>query len=296
MHILVTGVTGTIGGAVARALIRRGHEVTGTIRDEASRGAVPAGVELIVADLFEASGLADVARHVDGAVHAASSNDMRAPELDHGVVNTLLAAFEGTEKPFVYTSGLWIHGNGGPTPLTEESPFTPPMVVAWRPAVEQMLVEAAGSGLRTIRIRPGLVYGDGRGYVPMLFAPQEHGEGKAVRYFGDGSNRWAVVHADDLGDLYALAIEAAPAGSVYLGASEESVCVREAAMVVADRYGAHALAWDPADAVQYWNVMVEALMLDQVASHAHARAALGWQPHRPGLIEDLVASTALQRT
>lgn len=289
MHVLVTGVTGTIGGAVARALIRRGHNVTGTVRDEDGGGAAPEGVEVVVADLFEPSALSDVAQRVDGAVHAASSNDERAGELDRGVVNALIAAFDGTEKPLVYTSGLWLHGNVGSAPFTEDSPLAPPMVVAWRPAIEQTLLEAADRGLRTIRIRPGLVYGGGRGYVPMLLAPQEHGEEKVVRHFGDGSNRWAVVHADDLGDLYALAVESAPAGSVYLGASEEPVRMHEAAKVVADRHAAQVQDWDPADAERYWSVMVEALMLDQVATHAHARVDLGWQPQRSGLLEELAA-------
>ncbi|CAM4289351.1 NAD-dependent epimerase/dehydratase family protein [Nocardiopsis rhodophaea] len=290
MHVLVTGVTGTIGGAVARALIRRGHQVTGTVRSESSRGAAPEGVEVVVVDLFAADGLSEIAQRVDGAVHAASSNDERAGELDGGVVNALIAAFEGTDKPLVYTSGLWLHGNVGSAPLTEDSPLEPPMILAWRPTIEQVLVEAADRGLRTIRIRPGLVYGGGRGYVPMLLAPQEHGEEKVVRHFGDGSHRWAAVHADDLGELYALAVESAPAGSVYLGAAEEPVRMEEAAKVVADRHGAQVRDWDPADAAQYWSVMVEALMLDQVVSHARARAELGWQPQRPGLLEELAAS------
>ncbi|WP_082972974.1 NAD-dependent epimerase/dehydratase family protein [Mycobacterium sp. E2497] len=289
MHVLVTGVTGTIGGAVARALTQRGHTVTGTVRDESSRAGVPDGVEVVVADLFETDGLSHLAQRMDGAVHAASSNDERAAELDQRVVAALVAAFAGTDKPFVYTSGLWLHGNVGSAPLTEDSPLAPPMVVAWRPAIEQMLLEAAGQGLRTIRIRPGLVYGGRRGYVPMLLAPEGSGEDRVVRHFGDGSNRWAVVHADDLGDLYALAVESAPAGSVYLAASDESVRMKDAAKVMADRHSAQVQAWDPADAERYWNVMVEALMLDQVATHAHARGELGWQPHRPGLLEELAA-------
>lgn len=290
MHVLVTGVTGMVGGAVARALIRRGHEVTGTVRDEGNRGAVPEGVEVVVADLFAVSGLSDVAQRVDGAVHAASSNDERAGELDRSVVDALIAAFDGTEKPLVYTSGLWLHGHVGSAPLTEDSPLAPAMVVAWRPAIEQTLREAADRGLRTIRIRPGLVYGGGRGYVPMLLAPQEFGVKKFVRYFGDGSNRWAVVHADDLGDLYALAVESAPAGSVYLAAHEEPVRMHEAAKVVADRHGAQVQDWHPADAERYWSVMVEALMLDQVATPARARADLGWQPQRTGLLEELATA------
>ncbi|MCF2529112.1 NAD-dependent epimerase/dehydratase family protein [Yinghuangia soli] len=289
MRVLVTGVSGAIGSAVARSLLRRGHTVVGTV-SAGSRSQAPDGVEVLPVDLFEAGALAEAARSADAAVHAASSNDERAGELDHIVVDDLIEAFEGTGKPLVYTSGLWLHGNAGAAPSTEESPFDPPMVVAWRPAVEDRLLAAASRGVRTVRIRAGLVYGGGRGYVPMLLAPQDGEGGKAVRHFGDGSNRWALVHADDLGDLYALAVEKAPAGSVYLGVAGEPVRVRDAAGVVAGRYGVQVQGWDPEDARQYWSVMVDAFLLDQAASSAKARAELGWAPSRPGLLEELAAA------
>ncbi|MGW6730258.1 NAD-dependent epimerase/dehydratase family protein [Nocardia sp. NPDC055029] len=289
MRVLVTGVSGTIGSAVARALRGRGHIVVGTVT--ASDRPAPEGVELLVADLFDPAALAAVAATVDAAVHAASSNDERAGELDGIVVEALLAAFHGTGKALVYTSGLWLHGNTGDVPATELSAFAPPLVVSWRPPVEQLLADAASErGVRTVRIRPGLVYGGGRGYVPMLLSPQEGADGSVIRHFGDGSNRWSAVHADDLGELYALAVESAPAGSVYLGTNEESVAVRDAAKVVAERTGARVENWDPADARQYWSVMVEAFMLDQVAAATAARTDLGWEPSRAGLLEDLAAS------
>ncbi|MGW1998045.1 NAD-dependent epimerase/dehydratase family protein [Embleya sp. NPDC001921] len=289
MRVLVTGASGTIGSAVTRSLLRQGHTVVATTT-AGSRSPAPEGVETFTADLFEAGALTEAAGGVDAAVHAASSNDERAGELDRTTVGALVEAFTGTDKPLVYTSGLWLHGNVGSTPLTEASPLAPPMVVAWRPAVEEILAEAASRGVRTVRIRPGLVYGGGRGYVPMLLAPQDADGHKAVRHFGDGSNRWAVVHADDLGDLYALAVERAPAGSVYLGANEEPVRVREAAKAVADQHGARVQEWDPADAQRYRNVMVEALMLDQAASNAKARTELGWIPTRHGLLDELAAA------
>ncbi|WP_067651777.1 NAD-dependent epimerase/dehydratase family protein [Nocardia harenae] len=287
MRVLVTGVSGTIGAAVARALIGRGHSVLGTVT--AADRPAPVGVEPLVVNLFDPQELAGPAASVDAAVHTASSNDERAAELDQGVVSVLLDSFAGTGKAFVYTSGLWLHGNSGAEVTTETSPFAPPLVVSWRPAVEKLVEEAAGQGVRTVRIRPGLVYGDGRGYVPMLLGPQDSEFGPVIRHFGDGSNRWSVVHADDLGELYALAVESAPAGSVYLGTLDESVPVQQAAQLVAAKTDARVEDWDPADAKQYWSVMVEAFLLDQAATAVKARTELGWSPSRPTLLAELSA-------
>lgn len=285
MRVLVTGLSGTIGDAVARALLRRGHLVVGTVRG-ADRPA-PAGVTTLVADLFQPGALAGAADEVDAVVHAASSNDERAAELDRAVVSTFLEALAGTGKPFVYTSGLWLHGSGG-TPIAEESPFAPPPVVSWRPEIERLV--AGARDVHTVRIRPGLVYGGGRGYVPMVLGPQDDGSGgRVVRPFGDGDNHWSVVPADDLGDLYALAVESAPAGSVYLGTLDESVRVRDAAKGVADAHGAVVRDWDPEEARQHWGGMVDAFLLDQVATGARARADLGWRPSRPSLLDELSA-------
>ncbi|ALG10403.1 hypothetical protein AOZ06_29060 [Kibdelosporangium phytohabitans] len=266
--------------------MQRGHQVIGVVT--AVTRQVPAGVEPLVADLFDPAALNGVLGEVDGAVHAASSNDERAGALDRTVVNSLLDAFEGTGKPLVYTSGLWLHGNTGDQPATEDRPFAPPTVVSWRPAVEDLLVEAAASrAARTVRIRPALVYGHGRGYVPMLLNPQDGDQGPVVRHIGDGTNRWATVHADDLGDLYALAVESAPSGSVYLAADDRSHQVRDIAQAVADLHGVPVESWDPLDAEKYWSVMVEAFLLDQVASSEKAHRELGWRCQRPTLFDDL---------
>src|SRR5437870_268527 len=55
MRIFVTGSTGFIGGALARELVRRGHDVTGLARDPSR--AVP-GVRLVPGDLARPDGLA----------------------------------------------------------------------------------------------------------------------------------------------------------------------------------------------------------------------------------------------
>ena len=50
-----------------------------------------------------------------------------------------------------------------------------------------------------------------------------------ARYVGMGQNRWPFVHVDDLADLYLLALEDAPAGTLLLGVSGPSHGVQDVA-------------------------------------------------------------------
>src|SRR5687768_685869 len=103
MRVLVTGAAGTIGGAVSRALLTRGHQVLGVVQTDAEP--VDPGVQALVADLTDPALVTSAAAGVDAAVHAASPNDERAGRFDHTVITALLDAFAGTDRPLVYTSG-----------------------------------------------------------------------------------------------------------------------------------------------------------------------------------------------
>ena len=58
----------------------------------------------------------------------------------------------------------------------------------------------ATTSLRTIVVRPGVVYGGGDGIVGDLFKAASNG---LVRVVGDGNNHWPLVYDRDLADLYA---------------------------------------------------------------------------------------------
>ncbi|TIU52464.1 MAG: NmrA/HSCARG family protein [Mesorhizobium sp.] len=67
-NILVTGATGQQGGAVARALLSRGHHVKGLTRKPGSEGArqlASAGAEVVAGDLAEAGSVVSAAKGVD---------------------------------------------------------------------------------------------------------------------------------------------------------------------------------------------------------------------------------------
>ena len=82
------------------------------------------------------------------------------------------------------------------------------------------MLEGAKRGIRSVVIRPAIVYGRGGG-IPAGFVESARKEG-AARYVGTGKNRWPLVHVDDLADLYLLALEKAPPGTLLLGVSGPS--------------------------------------------------------------------------
>src|SRR5258708_7774072 len=76
----------------------------------------------------------------------------------------------------------------------------PISLASWRPEHEEFVVSARTDRVRTIVVRPGVVYGGGSGWVGDLFKSAANG---LVRVVGDGNNHWPLVYDRDLADLYA---------------------------------------------------------------------------------------------
>src|SRR5260370_15429416 len=182
LNIFLTGATGYIGGAIAEALLARGHRVTGLVRsDDAASKLSAKGVVPHRGDLASPASLADVTRSSDGVIHAGTTSDGR---LDREAVRAMLEALGGSGKPFVYTSGVWVLGDTGGAVADESAPLKPAALVAWRPGVEAMVLESARHGVRAVVIRPAIVYGRARG-IPADFVKSAR-ETRAARLVGSG--------------------------------------------------------------------------------------------------------------
>jgi len=131
MHVALTGGTGFVGSHVLTELQEHGHEVTALVRDETQADRVGArGAKAAVVDLYDRPAVASLLRNADGVIHTASPGDATSAGLDTAVRDALIEALEGTGKAHLQISGLWIFA---PNPsLTEESPSTPPALVAWK--------------------------------------------------------------------------------------------------------------------------------------------------------------------
>ncbi len=292
MNVLLTGATGYIGSVVAEALRQAGHSVVGVARsDEAAERLQERGHQPVRGDLSNPEGISAAARDADAVIHTASTNDMNAPAADQATTSALLDALAGSGKRYVYTGGVWVYGNTDEAVVDEDSPLNPPMIVAWRPAVENLVLAAQGRGVHPIVLRPAMVYGRGGG-LPAMLVGQARGGGP-VRYPGTGENHWPLVHVDDLADLYVRALEQAPIGAMYLGATDETMRLRalaeEAARLGGDSVRAEAWPLDEARAAM--GPLADALALDQHVSGAKAMRELGWAPHAPSLADELGAGS-----
>jgi len=282
MSILLTGGSGFVGSSVLRALVAAGFQVDAVVRnDTAGEKVAASGARAIEHILPDTDWLTLELEQSDGFIHTAAPDDGSAADFDDAVIDSVIAAFAGTDKPFVYTAGIWMRGDGDA--LTEDSPIAAPGITAWREARVQRLFE---SGVNASVIEPGIVYGYGKG-IPNVIAEAPRTESGALTLIGPGDQHWTTVHVDDLADLYVLALQKASRGERYLAVNGESVTTRQLAKAVVGPDGDVA----PGDLVATREALgegfTEALLLDQQATGTKPRTELGWNPVRPSILTEL---------
>jgi nucleoside-diphosphate-sugar epimerase len=217
MRIFLTGASGYIGRAVLDALVRGGHEVTGLVRNSEKASTVAAaGGRPLIGDLARPETYRQAAEDHDGIVLAGFESSARGVEIDRLAIDAFAGAARaiaarGVNAFLVYTSGIWVLGEPG-EPATESTMLDPAPNVTWRPGHEQAILQASGDNLRTVIVRPGIVYGGTGGIVGELFRDAING---IVRVVGSGENHWPLVYARDLGDLYLRLAVRPDASGVY---------------------------------------------------------------------------------
>jgi nucleoside-diphosphate-sugar epimerase len=292
MEIFVTGASGYIGRAVSGTLKAAGYEVLGLVRSAEAAAKLAAGVKPVSGDLASLDVLRDVARSAEATIHCGMQWGPDAGAADRAAVEAMLSALEGTDKPLLYTSGVWVMGDTKGRVAGEMFPLNPPPLVAWRPAVERLVQDARERKVCGVVIRPAMVYGNGGGMAHAM-AEQAKQSG-VIEVAGDGENHWSFVHVGDLASLYRLAMEKARAGSLYLAAHGNAVTVKSVAAAAAKAAGREVrIEYLPIEkAREKWGPLADCLVLDQRVLSTKAARELGWKPAANGVLQDLVLGRA----
>jgi nucleoside-diphosphate-sugar epimerase len=287
MKVFITGVTGYIGYNVALAFRRAGYHVAGLIRNPKKAWMLESNeIHPVLGDLHKPETYMDAVKGSSLIVHAAADYSTDRAAVDRRVLQTVMSAKEEEPRPktFIYTSGCWVYGNTGAAAADEATPLNPSNAVRWRPAVEQEVLSA--SGLRTVVVRPGCVYGKRGGLMSIWFDGVVHKND--LRVVGDGSNRWSLVHVDDLAEVYVRIAEREVTGSIFNVADGSQQTVGEMAQAVARAAGyAGVITYVPVEeATTTLGPLAESLALDQHLDARKATEQLGWHPRHNGFAGD----------
>jgi nucleoside-diphosphate-sugar epimerase len=288
MRVFVTGAAGFIGAATTKELIANGHQVIGLARNDANADSLKKmGAQVHRGSLEDVDSLKSGARNSDGVIHLAFIHDFSKfaenGQIDKRAIEAMGSVLEGTNKPFVVTSGTGLLAPG--RLATEDDAAHSGEGI---PRVSESAAFAfANRGVRASAIRlPQVHGGEGKaGFIGYLY---EVAKAKGVSaYVGDGSNRWPAAHRDDVAVLYRLALEKGRAGAPYHAVAEEGVPVKPMAELFGKVLNVPVKSITQDEAFAHYGFLAMFAGLDMPASSAKTQAELGWKPKQIGLMEDI---------
>jgi dihydroflavonol-4-reductase len=224
---LVTGATGFVGAAVARALARRGHNLRFLVRAGSDRRNL-AGLqgELVEGNLAKPSSLPKAVKGCRYVFHVAADyrlwvpnpKMMRSINID-GTLALLVAAHDAGVERCVYTSSvaaLGLNKNGQPA---DETTFVDPalLIGAYKRSkydAEQAVRRIALAGHNIVIVNPSTPVGPGDiKPTPTGKMVLDAANGRMPAYVNTGLN---IVHVDDVAIGHVLALERGRAGDSYI--------------------------------------------------------------------------------
>lgn len=288
MRVFVTGAAGFIGTETTRELIAHGHQVTGLARsDDNVRTLEKLGAKVHRGSLQDLESLKSGARDADGVIHLAFIHDFTKfaenGAIDKVAIEAMGDVLAGTNKPFIVTSGTGLVASG--VVITEDMRRESS---AYVPRVsEQAGLAYAARGVRAMAIRLPQVHGaDGKAGLISYLLGLARQKGAAA-YVGEGAERWAAAHRQDVARLYRLALEKGTANAIYHAVGEEGVPTREFIEVIGRALNVPVISIKQEEAGDYYGPLARFAGLDMPASSALTQQQLGWTPTGIGLIADI---------
>lgn len=228
--VLITGGTGTIGRRLTQLLQQQGYTVTYLSRTPSGQ----TDVQRYAWDIGKGQIDSQAIQTADHIVHLAGAGvadgrwtDARKKEIlesrtqSTALLASALASTPHRVKSFISSSAIGYYGGDtGDRPLRENSPagsdFLAQVTRAWERSVE----EISALGIRTVKIRTGVVLTMTGGALPKLVQPVRLGAGAPI---GSGQQYISWIHLDDICALFIEAMKNEQWTGVYNGVAPQPV-------------------------------------------------------------------------
>jgi dihydroflavonol-4-reductase len=247
MKALVTGASGFVGAAVARALVAEGWSVRVLVRDRSNRSNLASlPVEVAVGDLTAAASLDAALQDCEALFHVAADYRLGAPDPAElyrtnveGTRNLLAAARAAGVERIVYTSSVATVGipRDG-TPGDEATPVSLDAMIGHykrsKFLAEQVVMEAARAGLPAVIVNPSTPVGPGDVKpTPTGQLVLDAAAGRMPAYVDTGLN---IVHVDDVAAGHLAAFHRGRVGERYILGGED-MTLQQILIYIAQRVG-----------------------------------------------------------
>jgi nucleoside-diphosphate-sugar epimerase len=239
--VLITGVNGFVGTALANKLVSKGFNVNGAVRSLRSDGFSETITQFLITDIGLDTDWQQALKDVDVVIHLAARvhvmNDTAIDALAEfrrvnvdGTLNLARQAVEAGVQRFIFISSIKVNGEGTllGQPYTAQDQPAPvdPYGISKREAEDALRQLASETGMAVVIIRPPLIYGPG---VKANFLSMMRWLAKGVPLpLGAIHNKRSLLALDNLVDLILTCIHhPAAANETFLASDGEDLSTTE---------------------------------------------------------------------